>query len=135
MLPLKVLPKILKHASPHANSRPSGSALARISGVNGNAPNGTSSPASTSSAALESLEAEEKELRERLIVLEEQKFLVQEMLADARKKRRFEEMSVLSSNVDDLSREIDGLKGRLARVEGNFEGLYREQIGDGEGVS
>jgi rabenosyn-5 len=130
MLPLKALPKILKHASPHGaksaqpSGRPSGSALARIS--NGNGLPGTSSPASTSSAALESLEAEEKDLRERLIVLEEQKFLVSEMLAAARKRRKFEEMTVLSGNLEDLNREIDGLRARLSRLEGDFADVYRE---------
>ena len=68
------------------------------------------------------LEAEEKELRERLIVLEEQKFLVSEMIADANKRRQFDEVSALSGNVDDLSREIDQIQGQLAQMD--FAGAY-----------
>jgi rabenosyn-5 len=129
MLPLKSLPKILKHASPHGangtgkalqNGRPAG-ALASIR-YNDKLETGSQQ----SSSAIESLETEEKELRERLMVLEEQKFMVTEMLAEARKLRRFEEMTALSSNIDDLSREIDNLRARLSRVEGDFAGIYRD---------
>jgi rabenosyn-5 len=88
-----------------------------------------------SSSALESLEAEEKDLRERLIVLEEQKFIVTEMLSEARKKRRFEEMTALSSNIDDLTREIDTLRARLSRVEGDFEGLYKDLVSPVQSVT
>ena len=63
------------------------------------------------------MEAEEKELKERLIVLEEQKFLVSEMIADANKKRRFDEVSSLAQNVEDLSREIDQVNGMLAQLD------------------
>jgi rabenosyn-5 len=135
MLPLKVLPKILKHASPHGagasigngklpngNGKPNGGALASIR-YNDRLDTGSQA---SSSSALESLEAEEKELKEKLIVLEEQKFIVSEMLADARKRRKFEEMATLSANVDDLSNEIDALRGKVVRLEGDFEGLYRE---------
>jgi rabenosyn-5 len=129
MLPLKALPKILKHASPHGASK------ARLNGSTGggalasiryNDRLGVETSSNPSSSAMESLEAEEKDLRERLIVLEEQKFIVTEMLNDARKKRRFEEMTALSTNVDDLSREIDSLRARVVKVEGDFEGLYAE---------
>jgi rabenosyn-5 len=128
MLPLKALPKILKHASPHGNSksRLNGSAL---SSIRYNDRLGVETSSNPSSSAMESLEAEEKDLRERLIVLEEQKFIVTEMLNEARKKRRFEEMSALSTNVDDLSREIDNLRARVVKVEGEFAGLYVETDG------
>lgn len=59
------------------------------------------------------MEAEEKGLRERLIVLEEQKFMVSEMLAAANKRRKFDEVAALQGNVEDLSREIDGVRIRL----------------------
>lgn len=130
MLPLKALPKILKHASPHGASKAKlngstsgGSALASIKY---NDRLGVDTSSNPSSSAMESLEAEEKDLRERLIILEEQKFIVTDMLAEARKKRRFEEMAALSANVDDLSREIDSLQARVVRVEGDFEGLYAD---------
>jgi rabenosyn-5 len=129
MLPLKSLPKILKHASPHGamNSNgktlPNGRPVGALSSIRYNDRLETSSQ--HSSSAIESLEAEEKELREKLIVLEEQKFMVTEMLSEARRLRRFEEMTALSSNIDDLTREVDSLRARLSRVEGDFEGLYK----------
>ena len=124
MLPLKSLPKIMKHATPNgkpspraANGKPQ-SALAaiRYNEVSNSRPS-SSRASSTSSAAVTALEAEEKELRERLIVLEEQKFLVSEMIADANKRRRFDEVSALSGNVEDLSREIDQIQGQLAQMD------------------
>lgn len=122
MLPLKSLPKSLRHASPH--------------GMNGNLPaarNGgalasikfndiESSSQISSSSAVSAMEAEEKELRERLIVLEEQKFFVSEMVADANKRRKFDEVSSLSVNLEDLSREIDQVNGMLGQLD--FAGVY-----------
>lgn len=132
MLPLKSLPKILKHASPH--------------GANGLPPNGRSALSSikyndidsasqmSSSSAVSAMEAEEKELRERLIVLEEQKFLVAEMVADAKKSRRFEEVTALSGNLSDLSREIDAVNGMIGQLD--FAGVYAadQAAGTGNGV-
>jgi len=68
------------------------------------------------------MEAEEKELRERLIVLEEQRFMVQEMVKDARTRRRFEEVESLVGNLGDLEKEIDAVGGMLANLD--FEGVY-----------
>jgi rabenosyn-5 len=129
MLPLKSLPRIMKHATPNgkpspraANGKPQ-SALAsiRYNEVSNSRP-GSSRASSTSSAAVTALEVEEKELRERLIVLEEQKFFVSEMIADANKRRQFDEVSALSGNIDDLSREIDQIQGQLAQMD--FAGAY-----------
>lgn len=79
------------------------------------------------------MEAEEKELRERLIVLEEQKFLVADMVGDAKKARRFDEVTALQGNLDDLTREIDGVNGMIGQLD--FAGVYaREREGGGEGV-
>ncbi|PBP28173.1 vacuolar segregation protein pep7 [Diplocarpon rosae] len=120
MLPLKSLPNILKHASPH--------------GSNGLAPNGRGALAAikyndidsasqiSSSSAVSAMEAEEKELRERVIVLEEQKFLVAEMVDAAKKARRFDEVSALSGNLADLGREIDEVSGMIGQLD--FAGLY-----------
>ena len=62
-------------------------------------------------------------------MLEEQKFMVQEMIADANKRRKFDEVAALAGNVEDLSREIDevgkmveGVKGSVAEVYGEFGG-------------
>lgn len=138
MLPLKSLPKILKHATPNGNPSPSASIRSATASPPGNKPhtsalasikygsntaNGSGqSINSDNSSAISALETEEKTLRERLIVLEEQKFFVSEMIADANRRRRFDEVSSLAVNVEDLSREIDRVNGMLAQLD--FEGVY-----------
>ncbi|KAL1305478.1 hypothetical protein AAFC00_002354 [Neodothiora populina] len=143
MLPLKSLPKIMKHASPHGlpSSRipngsgsvsrtNSGSPLAQIKAEAGAGTNRPDSPSRASSASssqqITALEKEEKELNERLIVLEEQKFFVQEMIADANKRRKFDEMAALTGNVEDLDREIDSLQSQIQAMD--FRGAY---VGNG----
>ncbi|KAM3423635.1 hypothetical protein BST61_g1056 [Cercospora zeina] len=129
MLPLKSLPKIMKHATPNglrqppssaANGKPQ-SALATIkydSIANGSAHRpGSSRASSMSSEAVTALEAEEKELKQRLIVLEEQKFMVSEMIAEANKRRKFDEVSALSSNVEEISREIDQIQTQISGMD------------------
>lgn len=131
MLPLKTLPKVLKHASPHGahlnghltpNGRPN-SALASIKFKDIDSASQVSS-----SSAISALEEEEKSLRDRLIVLEEQKFFVSEMVADANKRRKFDEVSSLTQNVQDLSREIDQVQGQLSQLD--FAGVYSGQAVD-----
>ncbi|KAL4931062.1 putative vacuolar segregation protein (Pep7) [Aspergillus undulatus] len=140
MLPLKTLPKILKHAAPNGthpsleNSpgspgsvstgghRRQSSALSSIKNDNVPASVSNSSIASETSSAVSALEAEEKALRERLIVLEEQKFFVSEMIADANKRRKFDEVSSLAMNLEDLTKEIDRVNGMLDGLD--FEGAY-----------
>lgn len=128
MLPLKALPKIMKHASaygmgsserPSSKDRPNG-ALAAIKYNDID----TTSQASSSSA-VSALEAEEKVLRERLIILEEQSILVKEQMVDANKRRKFDEVSSLSQNVEDLGKEIDQVQGQLAQLD--FAGVYSGQ--------
>ena len=127
MLPLKSLPKVLKRAtpggrplSPNLNGKPQ-SALASIN-LNGMTSNTGSRPSSSrnssvNSVALTALETEERELRERLIVLEEQKFMVSEMIADANKRRKFDEVGSLAQNVEDLTREVDQIQAQLAGMD------------------
>lgn len=141
MLPLKSLPKVLKHATPDGRpplngsespivsgtSSPSsggrqGSALASIKYGSSAANGSNASVISDNSSAVSALEAEEKALRERLMVLEEQKFFVSEMVADANRRRRFDEVSSLALNIEDLSREIDRINGMLSQLD--FEGVY-----------
>ena len=131
MLPLKTLPKILKHATPHGSARPNGAPL-----LNGKPHTGSalasirynsldpeaSSQISSASSQISALEAEEKSLRERLIVLEEQKFFVGEMIVDAKNRRKFDEVASLTGNVEDLGREIDSVQGLLGGLD--FEGVY-----------
>ncbi len=73
------------------------------------------------------MEAEERSLRERLIVLEEQRFLVTDMLATARARRRFDEVTALTGNVKELAREIELIDARLAQLD--FAGAYQAQKG------
>lgn len=141
MLPLKTLPKILKHATPNGrlpNGKASPSPLTTNGSESANPPresalssikyntiaaNGSSSNLSSeTSSAVSALESEEKNLRERLIVLEEQKFFVSEMIADANRRRKFDEVSSLAMNMEDLSREIDRVGGMLNGLD--FEGVY-----------
>lgn len=140
MLPLKSLPKILKHATPGGRPLPSGHSRNNLNGetsstakpftpalasikYGNNTPNGSSqSINSDNSSAISALEDEEKALRDRLIVLEEQKFFVSEMIADANRRRKFDEVSALALNVEDLSKEIDRINGILNNMD--FESLY-----------
>lgn len=141
MLPLKSLPKLIKHATPHgsaAAARPSSGAMASSPLANGARPpnalssiqynhvrhNSSSNLSITSvtSSRISEMEAEEKELRERLIVLEEQKFMVQEMVADANKRRKFDEVAALAGNVEDLSSEIDQVQKMLDGMD--WEGAF-----------
>jgi rabenosyn-5 len=135
MLPLKTLPKILKHAIPHGgehtrmgsplannNLAPPRGALATIHATHRSFD--SSSQLSSTSSQISAMEAEEKQLRERLIVLEEQKFMVSEMLAAARKRRKFDEVASLQGNLGDLSGEIDGLVKLIGGLEVGFEGVY-----------
>lgn len=125
MLPLRSLPRVLKHAAPHgskSNGRSNGGgALASIKFNDREAGSIISS-----SSAVSALESEEKELRERLIVLEEQKFMVSEMVADATKHRRFDEVSSLAQNLEDLNREIDQINGQIGQLD--FAGAYQREL-------
>ncbi|KAK6386196.1 carboxypeptidase Y-deficient [Exophiala oligosperma] len=134
MLPLKSLPKVLKHATPHGSGggnmpkldpRDPRSSLAILN--NNHVRHDSSSNlsvASFASSRVSELEAEEKQLRERLIVLEEQKFMVQEMIADANKRRKFDEVAALAGNVEDLSTEIDSVQKLVDNLRGEFDSVY-----------
>ena len=137
MLPLKALPKLLKHATPHGRPGIPGSSLSP--GQLSPQPNGRPLPAlaqikfndsietsSVTSSQISALEAEEKTLRERLMVLEEQKFFVSEMMETANKRRKFDEVAALRGNLEDLNKEIDGVQGMLANLD--FEGAYTGNV-------
>lgn len=87
MLPLQSIPKVLrgKEKSPLA--------------ANGNE-NGIS-------------DAKEKELKEKMMVLEEQKYLVENMIEQAKKGRKMEEVAALKESVKDLAEEIEKIKREL----------------------
>ena len=125
MLPLKALPKVLKHASAHGSipqNRPqsNGKPTGALAAIQFNEIDNASQI--SSSSAVSALEAEEKTLRETLIVLEEQLFMVKEQMAEANKRRKFDESSSLAKNVEDLSGEIDRLQGQLGQLD--FAGAY-----------
>ncbi|KAL8760678.1 MAG: hypothetical protein Q9184_003147 [Pyrenodesmia sp. 2 TL-2023] len=120
MLPLKALPKLMKHAAPSDRLMPNGRPGGALASIKFNDVDAASQ--ASSSSAISALEVEEKALRERLIVLEEQSFLVKEQIADASKRRKFDEVSSLSQNVEDLAREIDRVQGQLGQLD--FAGVY-----------
>ena len=147
MLPLKSLPKVLKHATPDGrlsngtnSPRPSFSsgqgtaasvARPHDPSLQAKAHNRTAtvvsigSVNSENSIAISALEEKEKSLRDRLVVLEEQKFFVSEMIADANRRRKFDEVSSLAMNIEDLSHEIDIVNKMLGNLD--FEGVYTGQ--------
>ena len=135
MLPLKALPKVLKHATPNGlgnpgRTTPNGKPATALTSIKYNDIDKTSQV--SSSSAVSALEAEEKTLRETLIVLEEQLFLVKEQVADANKRRKFDEVSSLAQNVEDLSREIDQVQGQLGQLD--FAGAYGAQSPSGNPI-
>lgn len=118
MLPLKALPKLLN------TNRPASARIQTISNTNGgNKP--SSSRALTMVTTEEGEEAgtdsgaalKEKELKEGLMVLEEQRFMVQEMLAEANKRRRFDEVAALAASLEELDGEVERMNGEIAKLE------------------
>lgn len=57
--------------------------------------------------------------------------MVSEMVADARKGRKFDELQALSGNLDDLTREIDSVNGMLGQLD--FAGVYAREQANGAG--
>lgn len=158
MLPLKSLPKVLKHAEggqktpertvspvpsaptpsvpPNTTSGPSQGprslesttqpkSFSTQSTSSRNVATTSNSAATrdeSTSAAISALEEKEKNLQERLVVLEEQRFFVSNMIADANRHRKFDEVSSLAMNVEDLSHEIDRVNDLLGKLD--FEEVY-----------
>ncbi|ESZ91518.1 hypothetical protein SBOR_8089 [Sclerotinia borealis F-4128] len=131
MLPLKSLPKVLKHATPssHSSLLPQNGRSA-LSNIKYDTTTETSSQISDISQ-ISQMEQEEQELKEKLIVLEEQKFFVQEMVQDAGKRRKFDEVEALRANLGDMQREIDRVNGMIEQLD--FEGVYRKEMDGGGG--
>ncbi|OTB03895.1 hypothetical protein M426DRAFT_321391 [Hypoxylon sp. CI-4A] len=129
MLPLKNLPRMLKHNSSHSSRNrllplPNGHVASPLRNGSSDMLLETASQTSETSTVVSALETEEKELRERLIVLEEQKYMVQTMISGAHGARRFEEVSALTRNVEELETEIESVRDKVAVVEGKWQGLY-----------
>lgn len=60
------------------------------------------------------LAAETKLYQDQLIVLQEQEYLVRNMMEDAKKSRRFDEVAPLLQSVEELQREISKIESLLA---------------------
>jgi len=120
MLPLKSLPKLLKRAEsvPSPLGTPSQDSPHQRTGT----PDGQ-----VSAPLMAELETKEASLRSRLVVLQEQQFLVGEMLADARRRRRFEEADALSRNVQEINSEIAHVEDDLSNVAKGFARIYTEK--------
>ncbi|KAI1813219.1 FYVE zinc finger protein [Poronia punctata] len=125
MLPLKNLPRLLKQNSSSSSARNRlqanghvASPLRHSDGLE------TASQTSEGSTVASALETEEKEVRERLIVLEEQKYMVQKMINDSRGARRFEEVSALTRNVEELDKEIETARVKVNDLDARWQGLY-----------
>lgn len=54
-----------------------------------------------------------REFREQLMVVNEQKFLVQKQMDDAKRQRKFDELLTLTANSDELQKHIDELEKEL----------------------
>lgn len=54
-----------------------------------------------------------KKMREELMVLNEQKFLVEEMISNSKKQRKFDEINTLEQNLEDLNKMIQDLQVNL----------------------
>lgn len=133
MLPLKQLPKVLKHAhAPTANGHlspvPRGK-HGRPGALHSPSQSYDSNDVPSQPSRLSELEGEEKELRERLIVLEEQKFMVEEMVRDAQRRRKFEEVESLGRNLEDLAKEVDSVRSQLDEVAKGFGEVYEGSDG------
>ncbi|KAL1888895.1 carboxypeptidase Y-deficient [Sporothrix stenoceras] len=133
MVPLKHVPKMLQSQQPSGSPFTHRRLLANLNGSSSNMSplrNGEnitdsgSVACSEASTAVSLLETEERELREKLVVLEEQRFLVQQMVDSARGSRRFEEVGALTRNVEELDNEINRVKQQVSGVEDRWEGVY-----------
>lgn len=56
---------------------------------------------------------EVKKFREDLMVLKEQKYLVESMIKDAKKQRKFDEIAILDINLNELKSNIEEIQDRL----------------------
>ncbi|EPS36564.1 hypothetical protein H072_9900 [Dactylellina haptotyla CBS 200.50] len=107
MFPLKALPKILKQTKSASKQNGHHKSLTAVS----------IDDASSVVSSNPEVDAEEKLLKEQLAVLEEQKFLVGEMIASAKTGRKFEEVGALAQSLTELEREIEKVDGQIKDFE------------------
>ena len=154
MLPLKTLPNILKHATPHGGAHktngissplalstantPSKGPLAAIHRTTHSFDSSSQLSVTTTTSSISQLEDEEKSLREQLIILEEQQFMLGEMVRDASKRRKFDEVESLRGNLTEIEKEVVRVQGLVSGVAGQIGNLYDgvDQPGfdDGDGA-
>lgn len=124
MLPLRALPKTLKHATPHGASDSGASTPFRPGIRYGNHDGRPSTTASSETGAsrLSAMEAEESTLREKRAVLEEQRMFVSDMISDANRQKQFDEAESLMGNAEELAKEIARVDESINSLD--FESLY-----------
>ncbi|RDA92794.1 hypothetical protein CP533_0771, partial [Ophiocordyceps camponoti-saundersi (nom. inval.)] len=127
MLPLKSLPGMLRHQSSNSlsrhNNNPLTSSNLRHTEL---VPDPDPAPSSNTSTASAALESEEKEIKEKMAVLKEQRQLVSDMITLASSgSRRFDEVTALTRNRDELDIEIGELERSVVDVEARLDAVYR----------
>lgn len=115
MLPLKSLPHVLSRRGPGIQRRadiPVICAAAVVGGPLGAGARTTEEALAVSEedAARAAAEADEKRIKEAAMVLEEQRFLVREMMTDASKRRRFDEVAAMAASLKELDVEIEKMR-------------------------
>lgn len=113
MLPLKSLPRILKSNKRHTSQLSITSNTSSLGTPTPTILSDTASQVSTPSA----FEIEEKNLKEQCMVLQEQRFFVEQMLGQAVKGRRFDEIKALKQSVIELDEEIHKLEKEIEKLE------------------
>ncbi|RCI08979.1 hypothetical protein L249_5019 [Ophiocordyceps polyrhachis-furcata BCC 54312] len=146
MLPLKSLPGMLRHQrsssissnnsnnNRHSNNNNplTSSSLRHTELVATDDPSPASSPSQAGLAGRRPpsddatvLESEEKRLKEKMAVLQEQRLLVDDMIRIASSgSRRFDEVTALARNRDELDHEIGRLERSVVDLERRLEGVY-----------
>ncbi|AET41454.1 phosphatidylinositol-3-phosphate binding protein Ecym_8168 [Eremothecium cymbalariae DBVPG len=91
MLPLKKIPEVLNPSNPVTEIQTSPSKLLFNNLTIG----------------------EVKQYREQLMVLKEQKYIVEGLVEDAKKQRKFEEIPTLKQNINEIAKKIEDVEGTL----------------------
>lgn len=139
MLPLKSLPRLLRDSStPHAHpplpprstrTPQSSSSLRHTQLATPPEPSSASTTTTMTTAtttATTLLEEQERDAKQRLAILREQRQMVEDMVSKATAARRFDEVAALARNRDELDLEIEGVERLVSEVDGRWEGVYAD---------
>lgn len=110
MIPLRALPKVLKKDRKEKNGKKGTKDDGAVNEVEE-----AGFEAEVEGEGDDLSDREVSELQQQLIVLEEQKFLVDGMVKEASSKRRFDELKPLQQSIEDLEKEISHIKTRLGK--------------------